>query len=151
MYNELLGIAEEHDVYVVEKKFKSSAKGLCKGNRIGINKNVETEAEKTCILAEELGHFFTTYGDIIDQNTVADIKQENRAREWAFSRLISFEHLFKAFKQGIRNQYELADFLGVTEAFLQEALEHYKSKYGACYQCEQYIIYFEPFGILKLL
>ena len=39
--------------------------GLCRGSFIAINKNLNT-TQKKCVLAEELGHFYTTTGNIID-------------------------------------------------------------------------------------
>lgn len=35
--------------------------------------------EKACVLAEELGHYYTSQGDILELDTVDAIKQEQRA------------------------------------------------------------------------
>ena len=47
--------------------------------------------------------------------------------------------------------YEMADYLGVTEEFLQEALQCYRSKYGICVQYDNYVIYFDPVSVLELI
>lgn len=149
MYENLLIYAEQKGITVIEKHFVSSAKGLCKGTRIGISKKIETQAEKACVLAEELGHCFTTYGDIIDQDNVSNVKQEIRARAWAYERLVPLETLISGFQAGVRNHYELAEYLNVTESFLTEAIDWLKSKNGAIYETDTYILYFSPFGVLK--
>lgn len=148
MYEDLLVLAEENGLYVVEKRFKSNAKGLCKNNKIALNNKLKTQAEKACVLVEELGHCFTTYGDIIEQDDITSIKQELKAREWGFKKLITFDALFSAYKQGVHNKFELAEYLNVTEEFLNEAIEHFKLKHGLLYQGEGYIICFDPFGII---
>ena len=35
-----------------------------------LNKNLPVQAEKRCVLAEELGHYYTTFGNITDQTDV---------------------------------------------------------------------------------
>ena len=57
-YDELLYEANEKGLEIVEKYFKSDAKGLCKGNKIGIRKDLSSN-EKACVLAEEIGHYET--------------------------------------------------------------------------------------------
>ena len=61
-YEELVQYAGTIGLTVIEKNFKSNAKGLCKGKKIGIRKNM-SDAEKACVLAEEIGHYYTTAGD----------------------------------------------------------------------------------------
>lgn len=151
MHKGLQNIAETHGIKVIEKKFHSNAKGLCNGHVIGINSKIETQAEKNCILAEELGHVLTTFGDIIDQNDISNIKQELKARAWGYNTLIKPENLYFAHKEGVRNRFELAEYLCVTEEYLIEAIEHFKSKHGLFYEGDGYMICFEPFGVLSLV
>lgn len=129
LYEELLDEASSQGVNVVEKKFKSNAKGLCKGCKIGISSELTT-CEKKCTLAEELGHYHTTVGDIIEQADDAQIKQENLARSWAVEKLISLDKIINAVKSGNSRLYELADFLDVEENFLRYSLEYYQRKLG---------------------
>ena len=128
-YEDLLIEAEEDEIIVVEKNFKSKAKGLCKGNKIAISKKLHTR-EKTCVLAEEIGHYKTSVGDILDQKDISNARQENRARAWAYNKLISVEELKRAFDAGYRATYEIAEYLDVDEGFLKNSLDHYASKYG---------------------
>lgn len=55
---------------VVKEQNLLSHDGLIKGNKIAIRKNIETQKEKSCVLAEELGHYYTSSGDILDQSKV---------------------------------------------------------------------------------
>jgi Zn-dependent peptidase ImmA (M78 family) len=150
-YENLLLEAEKEGLEVYEHKFATARlKGLCVNNVITLNSSsVETNAEKLCILAEELGHYHTTHGNILDQNNTTNRKQERRARAWAYERFVSLKRLIEASNQGIKNRYELAEFLGVSEGFIKEAIQYYKEKYGICYKMDDYIIYFEPLGVLK--
>lgn len=52
------------------------------GDYIVINSNI-SESEKYEILSEELGHFFTSYGDITNLSDIG-INQEKRARRWSY-------------------------------------------------------------------
>ncbi|WP_281811475.1 hypothetical protein [Vallitalea longa] len=54
-----------------------------------------------------------------------------------------------AYKYGCSNQYEIAEYFNVTEEFLIKAVNRYKEKYGLYYKTDNYIIYFEPLGILE--
>ena len=141
-YEELLIEADNNNLTVKEKPLPVS-KGRLKGNRIAIRKDM-TETEKTCVLAEELGHYHTTVGDILDQTDVSNRKQERTARLWAYNKQIGLSGLVHCFEARCQNIHEMADHLGVTEAFLQDALECYRQKYGICTSYQQYTIYFEP-------
>lgn len=117
--------------------------GMVNGKYIGLRKG-QTTIEKTCVLAEELAHAQFTVGDIIDQSDVANRKQECFARLKAYDRLIGLSGIVLAFKHGCRSRYEMAEYLEVTEEFLQEALECYHKKYGLCVRHEKHMIQFEP-------
>lgn len=149
-YEQLLSSSGEN-IIVVEKNFKSQAKGLCKGNKIGISKAISTSTEKACILAEELGHYYTTVGNILDQSSVSNRKQELRARMWAYNRQIGLLGIIKSYEYGCRNLYDMAEYLEVTEEFLKDALERYRQKYGMYTAVDNYIIYFEPgLGVVRM-
>lgn len=149
-YEQLLSSSGEN-IIVVEKNFKSQAKGLCKGNKIGISKAISTSTEKACILAEELGHYYTTVGNILDQSSVSNRKQELRARMWAYNKLIGLLGIVKSYEHGCRSLYDMAEYLEVTEEFLKDALERYRQKYGMYTVVDNYIIYFEPgLGVVKM-
>lgn len=125
-------------------------KGLYYNGRIAIKQNMP-ETEKACVLAEELGHHYTTVGNILDQSSVSNRKQELRARMWGYDKLIGLTGILKCYKRGCRNMSEMADFLEVTEEFLAEALKSYRKKYGESVTIGDYTICFEPcLAVLKM-
>lgn len=145
IYDNLLDEADKENIYVIENaKFQSKASGLINNDVIGINKNVRSSAQRSCILAEELGHYHTSSGNILDQSSVANRKQELHARAWAYNRLIGLYGIINAYRSGCRNGYEIAEHLNITEEFLNEALQYYRNKFGLCTTVDNYVIYFEP-------
>lgn len=150
-YEALIKKAENQNIEVFERRMSSSLKGLYGDNVVWINANIETEAEKICILAEELGHHYTTSGDILDQKNISNKQQEQRARAWAYMHLIPLEKLVEAYRTGIQNRNELADFLDVPEYFIEAAIIFYKEKYGIYKIIDNYIIYFDPLIVLEKL
>lgn len=149
-FDKLLKEAEAINVDVYEKSLSQRIKGLYGDNVIWINKNLSTTIEKACVLAEELGHHYTSVGDILDQSITENRKQEKRARSWAYEKLVPLERLVQAFEAGCKNRYELAEYLDVTEEFLQAALDRYKEKYGLMFKSKEFTIFFEPLAILKM-
>lgn len=144
-YEILLQEAQNNNVLVKEKIFKKAkGNGFIKGNKILINAKLENEKEKSCTLAEELGHYHTTVGNILDQSVVSNRKQEFKARTWAYNKQIGLTGIINAYKAKCQNLFEMAEFLDVTEEFLLDALDIYRSKYGICVQLDNYVIYFIP-------
>lgn len=148
-YELLLEESDSAGLIVKEKPLKYN-NGRIKGRRVAIRKDIRT-TEKGCVLAEELGHYYTSTGNILDQTDIANRKQELHARAWAHDKMIGIDGIISAYKHGCRTKYDIAEFLEVTEEFLLEALNHYKTKYGVYTQIDNYVIYFEPtLGILEL-
>lgn len=144
-YDKLLEEADKSNLFVVENaKFQSRACGLINNDVIGINKNVRSYIKRSCILAEEIGHYKTTVGNIIDQSSTANRKQERSARMWAYNQMVGLQGIISCYQAGCNNLFEMADHLEVTEQFLSDALREYQSKYGEYAQVDNYIIYFVP-------
>jgi len=126
----LLEMAEEEGIEVCEIKLPCGLKGFYCNGIIALNKSIETNAERRCILAEELGHYYNTIGDILNMKINSNKKQEQRAREWAFEKLVPFNELVITYDNGYKNVYELAEYFDVTEDFMNEAILYYQRKYG---------------------
>ncbi len=141
-YTELLIEADSNYLITKEKPLKS-CNGRIKGNRIAI-KDTLTTTEKKCVLAEELGHYYTSVGNILNQNSVQNRKQEQKARLWSYNRLIGLNGIINSYRHGCHSLAEMAEYLEVTQEFLSEALKKYRSKYGVFTTLDNYIIYFEP-------
>lgn len=150
-YELLLAESDTAGLIVKEKPLKYND-GRISRTRIAIRKDIETTSEKGCVLAEELGHYYTTVGDILDQNNVSSRKQELRARAWGYDKLIGLSGIVSCYKACCRNLYEMAEHLDVTEEFLKETLKYYKNKYGVCTRIDNYVIYFEPsIGVFEVI
>ncbi len=96
------------------------------------------------MLAEELGHHYTTSGEILDMRDIQNRKQEYRARLYGYNIQVGLMGLIRAYENGCRNLYEIAEYLGVSEKYLSEAIDCYKSKYGELAQVDNYVICFVP-------
>ena len=135
----------EDGIDIVNRNFNSNRiKGLYCDGTVALNSEIKTSKERACILAEELGHHHTSTGVIVDLSSVQNRKQERQARLWAYNNRIGLYGLIRAYEQGCKNRYEVAEFLDVTEEFLEEALNTYREKYGVYATIDNYIIYFIP-------
>lgn len=145
-YEQLLNIAEENHVNVYEQYDFSGTriKGLYCDGCVAISRELDTNAEKKCILAEELGHYHTTAGNILDSAEASNRKQEMHARLWAYNRQIGLDGIISCHKARCKTLHDMALHLDVTENFLADALECYRQKYGIYTIAEPYIICFEP-------
>ena len=142
-YEILLSEASENGLIVKEKPLKYN-NGRIKGSRVAIRQDLATSVEKACVLAEDLGHHYTSYGNILDQSDASNRKQELRARAWAYNKQIGLLGLIRAYEHGCRNRFEIAEYLEVTEEVLEECLIFYQNKYGMCRSIDNYVVYFIP-------
>mgnify|MGYP004454768925 CR=1 FL=1 len=141
-YNDLLNEANAEGISIKERPFKTYD-GRIKGKDIYLRKDMNT-TEKSCVLAEELGHYYTTVGNILDMNVPENRKQERQARLWGYNRIIGLLGLIKAYEHGCKDKYEIAEYLDVTEEYLEECIHCYRDKYGVCRETDNYVIYFIP-------
>lgn len=137
-------IAFDEGVSIDYIKFKSNnLYGLYIDGAIAIKSGL-SETKTADVLAEELGHHFTTVGNIIEQNTVDSRKQERRARLWAYNKRIGLSGIINAYQNHCQTQYETAEYLNVSEEFLQDTLECYRQIYGTGIMVDNFFVQFEP-------
>lgn len=150
MYEALLEEAREKGLTVIEKYpfLSDRIRGLCCDDTIALSASIETGAERTVILCEELAHATGTVGNILD-----DPRMERKAREQSFERLASLEALVESYLCGCREAWEFAEHLGVTEEFLKEAISNYRARYGTFKKVwfaeAEYALTFEPFLTIR--
>ncbi len=145
IYEELQQEAYENNIILKEVALKSNSDGLYYDGKIAINKNrLTSNKEKACVLAEELAHHYTSYGNILDLDSISNAKQEYKARLFSYNKLIGLNGLINAWKHNCRTKEEIADYLNVTICFLDEAIECYKTKYSQSIQIDNYAISFFP-------
>ena len=150
-YEELQIQACKDGIEIIEYPFKSSnIKGLYCNGTVALNEDM-TQVEKSCVLAEEIGHHCTSSGDILDQTDIMNRKQEYRARFYGYNLKIGLTGLIRAYEEGCQNLYEMAESLDVTEEYLQAAIDCYHAKYGQYTAVDNYMINFEPFAVMKFI
>lgn len=153
-YEELQDEACKDGIEIIDNhSFKSDRiSGLYCNNTIALSKNLKNSAEKACVLAEELGHHYTAAGNILDQSTATNRKQEMRGRIVAYNKLVGLRGIIDAYLHNCQNLFETADYLGVTEEFLNDSLTYYTNKYGVCTQVDNYVVFFQPnIGVMELI
>lgn len=135
-------------IEIIEKVLPKGLSGFYYDNVIEINKFL-SNYEKHCILAEELGHHETTYGDITKLDDITSKKLELVARRWGYLKIVSLDSLIECYNSGHNTIEDTCDYLEVTSNYLQEAINIYKQKYGLFAVYKGYKIYFDPLNIHK--
>lgn len=146
-YEQLL-IENQHIKIKDNVKLPKGYDGVCTDFVILIDKDLP-EREKLQTLHEELAHHKLTYGNILDQSQFNNRKFENYARRYSYETTMPLSDIVEAFKQGMHNLYELANFFEVTEGFAKECIKHYSMKYGIGTHCGKYFITFEPLRVFE--
>lgn len=149
-YEELKTKHKDLNIIEMDLSEVKGLKGLYFDGNIALERKM-SQTEKSCVLAEELGHYYTTSGNILDQTDVSNRKQEYRARLYGFNLKIGLMGLVRAFEHGCRSASDVAEYLDVTEEYLQEAIDCYQGKYGVYATVDNYVVYFTPaLGVLKI-
>lgn len=152
MIERLYQIIDDNKIRLKEcdlKKIDPVLKGLYFDNVILLDHRIETSAELNSILAEEVGHYFTTTSNILDTKDLHKEKEEEKAHRWAVQHLITPFKLIDAFKEGVSNRFELAEYLDVTEDFIEDSIPLLKKLYGESIAINEYIIHFDPLWVYK--
>lgn len=127
-YEDLLNEAASQGLIVKEKTIDGYGGRIFK-NRIAINNNL-TGKEKAAVLAEELGHHYTSVGDILDQTDIRNRKQERKARSWGYQKLIQPRDIAIACLSGCHTAYDLSEYLDLPQQYVEEALQYFSEAYG---------------------
>lgn len=137
-----------HLVIKEVKTLPSGLAGLYMDNVVLIDKN-RSHYEKHCILAEEIGHYETTYGDITDLQKLTNLKLELAARRWGYEKIVSLDKLIECYESGFKTVEEVCTHLEVTESYLMTSIAHYHSRFGVSTIHEGYEIFFDPLYLRK--
>lgn len=138
---------ESEGIEVIYMDFRGDLKGLYADGCIAVDEKAD-EFERAGIIAEELGHHFTSAGNILDQTKLEARKQEKVARRWGHSTLISLAEIAAgAIECEGLERWELAEHLGVTDEYLCEAIKEYQERYGLFKELPGCCIFFEPLTV----
>jgi hypothetical protein len=119
---------------------------------IAVDYKLRKHSEQVGAIAEELGHHYTTVGNLLTDARKAKAtirKQEQLARRWAFQYAVSFSGIIDAWDAGARSLHDMAEHLGIEGAFLLEALETYENVYGSFVITGETMITFRPVSVLR--
>lgn len=144
-------IAQVPEINISYDRFMpKSLKGLYYDNNIKLNPSNDYYYN-VGILAEEIGHHMTSYGNITDYSKVNNMKQELKARRAAIKLVIPLERLIECYELNIwGDKYEICSYLEITPDFFNTAVEDYIKKFGKYVKYDGYRISFEPLSIKKL-
>lgn len=126
-----------------DPKFPNLDSALIFDNTVYLNPKM-AESKQVSILAEEIGHAKTTVGNIVDYADPRNWAQEVQARHWGFQLAVPLMGIVEALKNDETTDEELAGHFGVSEEYLAEALEFYRSKYGIEAHIDKFTIKFDP-------
>jgi Zn-dependent peptidase ImmA (M78 family) len=127
MKDKLLCLVEEEGIYLLHWDFPPPVNGFYYQEAgsvpaIGIASRIKDNSPLyTCVLAEELGHYYTSTGvhppvarfSYAERLNVS--RSEYIAQKWAALKLMPAEKVRQALTAGIREVWELAEEFGVTE------------------------------------
>ncbi len=86
-----------------------------------------------CVLAEELGHHYTSTADSIPQtffhyrDRLEVSKAEYRALKWAALHLMPFDDVLQAVSNGLVERWQLAGYFNVTEQMVDMRISLFKA------------------------
>jgi Zn-dependent peptidase ImmA (M78 family) len=118
-------LAEKENIYIKEVSLPEGYLGLYRAEAdiklILISTCIDGEKTKRCVLAEELGHHFTSVGNVMkfcrQKYQYLGMKQEKRAWKWALDFLVPTDKLLEC----VNDKYtipEIGDIFGVTIKFV---------------------------------
>lgn len=131
-----------------EKIMPRGLSGLYYENVIEIDRFL-TYWQKNEVVAEELGHYEKTVGDITDYRIMKNRKQEELARRWAIEKVVSLDDLIDCYNRQLNTVDDICCHLEVTPRFFHKAIKHYRIKHGINYSHKGYWIHFKPLFISK--
>lgn len=107
------------------------------------------------VLAEELGHHETSYGNILGayskEDNINAARQELKARRFGFKLAVPLEKLIKCYKQGVWGDVcEMCLTMQIDRSYFYAAIEDYKKQFGTYVKYDGYYIQFEPLDIVEI-
>lgn len=129
----LLSIAEQEQIYVYTTYLPSHVRGVYCRNSSGavilLDKRIPSRRELGCILAEELGHHFTSTYNICNYYSHMDAirinREERMALIWAANELIPDEDFVDMLSwEQPPTRYEMAEHFYVTERLIEIKFEY---------------------------
>lgn len=147
---EELMAAFPHLEYKFEPLMPDKLKGLYNDEIIYLNPSQSPE-ELTGTIAEEIGHYLTTVGNIIDQDTNLKRKQERLARDIGATLVVSPSDIIDCFEEGCKTVIDCAVHLEVSEETFKDAVKYYARRFTGVKTENNYTLLFQPDGSVAVL
>lgn len=124
-------------------------KGMIHGSIVYLNPQQNYE-ELNSTVAEEIGHYLTGSGNIIEQDTPEKRKQEQKARDTGATILVTPGDILDCFESGFVSVWECAEHLSITEKTFKAAIKYYARKYDGIKTENKYTILFNLNGTVSV-
>lgn len=124
-------------------------KGMIHGSIVYLNPQQNYE-ELNSTVAEEIGHYLTGSGNIIEQDTPEKRKQEQKARDTGATILVTPGDILDCFESGCFSVWECAEHLDITEKTFKAAIKYYARKYDGIKTENKYTILFNLNGTVSV-
>lgn len=135
--------------YIYDANMPEGLPGLNVENSIYLNPNVSNH-ELNSAIAEELGHYLTTVGNIVDQKTNEERKQERKARDVGAILIVTPYDIVDCFNEGCQTAKQCAAYLEVTEQTFTDAIKYYARRFDGIVTENKHIIFFKPNGTVGI-
>lgn len=112
--------------------------GFIYKHEVILNSN-KTYQETLGNLAEEIGHYETSSGDVLHAPYLENGQQEYRARAWGYEKLVSLDDLIDCYVGGDQDIDMVLERLDVTLEYLTKAIDYYRQKYGVVFAHNGYV------------
>ncbi|MBC2196274.1 toxin [Listeria booriae] len=129
----------ECDLYKNTKRY-----GIYADGHILIERRMSNSYKKVVLLEEYL-HYKHTAGDILNESTLSNKKQENFVRRKNYETLFSWECIVRAYYLGFKYYHDVAEYFDLPESFVREAVEHYRRTHEKMWDVGEYIIYLDNY------
>lgn len=133
--------------YIFDPSMPDKLKGLSVDDYVYLNPR-QTSEELTNTIAEEIAHYLTSSGNIINQDTNEKRKQEQKARDLGSTLVVSPQDIIDCYKEHFTNVWECADFLGITKQSFEHAVRTYAKMYEEGLSYKNYRIIFRADGTI---
>lgn len=124
--------AVEHDIYIHPHAVAGSlaiAFSARDESAVAIDyAKIETRAEQAVILVHEMGHIEADALNSARSPYDTEGRNERRAWKWAIRELLPVERLTEAVRSAQGRLWEVAEDLGVTQEFVERAIEYYRTQ-----------------------
>lgn len=124
--------------FTFRDNFPTKLSGLTYGSEIFINKNKPAVTQYE-VMFEEIAHYETGCGNIVNQRTRDERQQEQHARSLAFEHAVPLDGLIYCSTHDLWSVDEMVDYFNVSAEFLLKALDNYTIKKGPVFTYHGYL------------